>query len=76
MTRHDDKARAVTVATYPCRICTHFVVRHYTSAQGPDHDILGLNELCMRCYLDGKYEPGSLVEGRAPSPGPEGKTEP
>lgn len=36
-------------------------VRHYFSVKDYEHDIIGQNRLCMRCYLDGKYEPGSLV---------------
>ncbi|WP_224962553.1 hypothetical protein [Geomonas subterranea] len=73
MIKREDKARTVTVSTYGCRICEQLVVRHYVSAHDLEHDILGLNRLCMRCYLDQKYEPGSLVEGVHLSPTPEVK---
>lgn len=72
MKKAEDKARQVTVATYGCRICENLVIRHYFAGQGIEHDILGKNKLCMRCYLDGKYEPESLIQVGAPSPAPEG----
>jgi hypothetical protein len=56
-----DRSRTIIVARYHCRCCEHEQVRHFFSVKDYNHDIMAQNLLCMRCYLDDKYEPGSLV---------------
>ena len=72
-----DRVRTITVATYPCRVCGHTEVRRFFSLKDYDQDIIAQNHLCMRCYLDGKFEPGNLVppsgDGISTAPASQGR---
>ena len=66
-----DRVRNMTVVTYPCRSCGRLEIRRFFSPRDYDLDVIAQNHLCMRCYLDGNFEPGSLVQpGGDVSPSP------
>ena len=56
-----DRARTIIAARYICRACDHEVVRHFFSVKDYNKDIMAQNLLCQRCYLEERFEPGTLV---------------
>lgn len=61
MTETKDRARNRLSAQFICRLCGCNEVRHFLSVDDYNHDIRIQNLLCLRCYIEEKYDPAAFV---------------
>lgn len=59
----DDKLknRPMYANKYTCRVCGAEEIRHFLSAHDFNMDIVSQNSLCIRCYVENKFDADTLI---------------
>jgi len=61
MIEKTERARTVIAANFACCVCGCDEVRHFFSIKDYNHDIRIQNLLCLKCYIEAKYDPATFV---------------